>query len=85
MMYWGNGMSGWGYLMMGVSSLLFWALVVAAIVFAARYVGRTQSPIGSTTPEDVLAQRFARGEIDEDEYRRRLDTLRTHGRPVLKA
>jgi hypothetical protein len=29
-------------------------------------------------PEDVLAGRFARGEIDEDEYRRRITLLREH-------
>jgi uncharacterized membrane protein len=28
----------------------------------------------------VLAERFARGEIDADEYRQRLDTLRRAGR-----
>ncbi|MED7827284.1 SHOCT domain-containing protein [Streptomyces chiangmaiensis] len=27
-------------------------------------------------PERVLAERFARGEIDEEEYRRRLGVLR---------
>jgi putative membrane protein len=27
-------------------------------------------------PEQILAQRYARGEIDDDEYRRRLDVLR---------
>jgi uncharacterized membrane protein len=30
----------------------------------------------------VLAGRFARGEIDADEYRQRLDTLRQAGRPA---
>ena len=28
-------------------------------------------------PEQVLAERFARGEIEEDEYRRRRDALRS--------
>ncbi|WP_037972432.1 SHOCT domain-containing protein [Streptomyces sp. NRRL WC-3742] len=32
-------------------------------------------------PEQVLAERFARGEIDEEEYRRRLDVLRSAGGP----
>ena len=30
--------------------------------------------------EQVLAGRFARGEIDAEEYRQRLDTLRQAGR-----
>lgn len=29
-------------------------------------------------PEDLLAERFARGEIDEEEYQRRLAVLRDH-------
>jgi putative membrane protein len=32
-------------------------------------------------PEDVLAARFAKGEIDETEYSRRLSVLR-HGPPL---
>ncbi|MGZ4436470.1 MAG: SHOCT domain-containing protein [Nocardioides sp.] len=30
----------------------------------------------SSAAEDLLAERFARGELDEEEYRRRRDTLR---------
>nr|WP_076971309.1 SHOCT domain-containing protein [Streptomyces sparsogenes] len=33
---------------------------------------------GSRRAEDLLAERFARGEIDEDEYKRRLALLREH-------
>ncbi|GAA2759091.1 SHOCT domain-containing protein [Actinopolymorpha rutila] len=36
-------------------------------------------PPARPTPDDVLAERFARGEIDEDEYRRRLDVLHATG------
>ena len=32
-------------------------------------------PAEGRAPEQVLGERFARGEIDEDEYRRRLDVL----------
>jgi putative membrane protein len=34
-------------------------------------------------PEQLLAERFARGEIDEDEYRRRLGVLRETAGPRL--
>ncbi|MGW0230647.1 SHOCT domain-containing protein [Actinopolymorpha singaporensis] len=36
-------------------------------------------PATRPTPDDVLAERFARGEIDEDEYRHRLDVLHATG------
>jgi putative membrane protein len=83
MMHWANnGMSGEGYLLMAVSMVLFWGLVIAGIVLLVRYLGTTGSAASSRqqsgSPEAVLAERFARGEIDDEEYRRRLDTLRDH-------
>jgi putative membrane protein len=79
MMYWGNGMGGWGMALMTVSTLLFWGLVIAGIVALVRYTGRSAARGGSTadtaTPQRILAERFARGEIDEDEYTRRLAVL----------
>ncbi|MBO0787877.1 MAG: SHOCT domain-containing protein, partial [Actinobacteria bacterium] len=35
-------------------------------------------PGGTIPAETVLAERYARGEIDTDEYQRRLATLREH-------
>jgi putative membrane protein len=79
MMYWGNGMGGWGMVLMTVSSLLFWGLVIAGILALVRYAGRGAQPgapaIQGPTPQQVLAERFARGDIDEDEYTRRLHVL----------
>ena len=40
MMYWGNGMGGWGMALMTASTLLFWGLVIAGIVALVRYTGR---------------------------------------------
>jgi putative membrane protein len=75
MMYWGNGMSGWGMVLMSVSGLLFWGLIIAGIVWLVRSTGRGGQPGALATPTQVLADRFARGDIDEDEYTRRLHVL----------
>jgi putative membrane protein len=81
MMYWGNGMGGWGMTLMTVNSLLFWGLVVAAIIALVRYASRAAQPgapaIHGPAPQQLLAERFARGDIDEDEYIRRLQVLGT--------
>lgn len=73
------GMGGWGMLPMTVSRLLFWALVVAGLVVLVRYLGqgsRASGPVTvPVTPRQIRAERFARGEFDEDEYRRRLEML----------
>ncbi|MGY0536391.1 SHOCT domain-containing protein [Nocardioides sp. YJ-D4] len=81
MMYWyGSGMSGWGYALMTISMILFWGLVITtAVVVGRRLLSEDRPPSGPSgpgSPEDVLAMRLARGEIDEDEYERRMATLR---------
>ncbi|MET9394161.1 SHOCT domain-containing protein [Streptomyces sp. NPDC006624] len=62
---------------------LLWALVIGGgIVLLRRTVWRDrrggpwrQPPAGSDSPIAVLGRRFASGEIDEDEYWRRLSVL----------
>jgi len=78
MMYWGNGMGAWGYVLMALNMVVFWGLLIGGIALLVRYLrgGREQPPPSATTdPEHVLGERFARGEIDEDEYRNRLQVL----------
>ena len=87
MFWYHDHMNVWGYGLMAFSSLLFWALVVAGIVLLVRYLGRTTGqPLGGDRrqAERILAERFARGEIDEDEYRQRLETLRTTTDPAAR-
>ncbi|MET4144806.1 hypothetical protein [Arthrobacter sp. UYCo732] len=80
MMYWDGNMGGWGYALMVISFVLFWGAVIAAIVLLARAVGpgnRSHDPAsGAGYAENLLAERFARGEIDENEYTARLNILR---------
>ncbi|MGY1625226.1 SHOCT domain-containing protein [Geodermatophilus sp. SYSU D00965] len=76
-------MSGWGWVVTTLSGLVLLALVAALVARAVRPPGGTSSPPTSSPPpqtaEHLLADRFARGEIDETEYRRRLTTLRSAG------
>jgi putative membrane protein len=75
-MGWHGGMSGWGVALMTLSTALFWVLLAAGIVAVVRYTGRGgQDSTPRPTPRDVLDDRFARGEIEDDEYRRRLHVL----------
>ena len=88
MMYGGDGWmwGGWGWggwILMSLVMVVFWALVITAIVLAIRYLTggsdpNQVSPSSARAAEDVLAERFARGEIDDDEYRQRMTTLREH-------
>ena len=76
MMYWNNG-SGWvGWLMMMmVFMVAFWGLIAWVVVTLVR--GQSGTRHQQRSAEDILAERFARGEIDQDEYAKRLDALRS--------
>ncbi len=81
-MMWGwNGWSWWGWLLMMFSMVAFWGLLIWGIVALFRRPGdgRYERP-ERPDPERILAERFAAGEIDEEEYHRRLETLRSSGR-----
>ena len=87
MMFWtDHDVTGWGWAAMTFSMLVFWGLLIAITVVLVRTTGRSsEHRVGARpAPEDLLAERLARGEIDEDEYRRRLTTLRdsNHRNPV---
>jgi len=80
-MYWHDGtMGGWDWFAMSVGTLLFWALILTAVVLFVRAFNGTSRTTDAPPPpaaEQLLAERFARGEIDDDEYHRRLNVL--HG------
>jgi putative membrane protein len=74
-MMWNSGW-GWGaWLTMTIVMVGFWGLVAWVIVSVTRGSSGTQSAARSA--EDILAERFARGEIDEDEFTQRRDALRS--------
>ncbi|WP_432003881.1 SHOCT domain-containing protein [Streptomyces sioyaensis] len=89
-MMWFDGGWGWGggWFMMALLMVVFWGLVIVAVITVVHYVraaprdgrpapsGQRAWDQGQGHAEDLLAERFARGEIDEDEYKRRLTLLR---------
>lgn len=76
---WNGGWGGW--ILTAVVLVVFFALLITAVVVAVRYLGGGGGHRGSAQArgaEDVLAERFARGEIDDEEYRKRVTLLREH-------
>ena len=65
---------------------IFWLLVIGLIVFFVtrrrRAYWHANGPYGhwaaSSNAESTLAERFAQGDIDEVEYRKRLEVLRVN-------
>lgn len=74
--YW-SPMSGWGHMMFsGLMMLAFWVLIIVLIVLLVRWLigpqagDRAEAPPRSSALQ-ILEERFARGEIDKEEFEER--------------
>lgn len=78
MWYWGGGVHWWGWLLMALGMVAFWALIIWAVWYLVS--STTRRPVdhqqGGGDGKRILDERLARGEIDVDEYRRLLAALR---------
>ncbi|SHK75744.1 putative membrane protein [Pseudonocardia thermophila] len=84
MVWWhGPAMGGWGWALMVLAGVLLFAPVAAGLIVVARGAGGTREqdvePGAADAPEEILARRFACGDIDADEYRERLAVLQAAG------
>ena len=78
--HWGVGMGGWGWLFL---ALLIIGIVVLVVVLVRVLAGGTDSrpaTPGDGRPDrgrarEILAERYARGEISTEEYQERLRVL----------
>jgi len=76
-------MMNWGYGMgMGFGMLLWWAIIIGGLVLA--FYGLTSLVKGKPSkkeitknaePLDILKERFAKGEINEEEYEQKKQIL----------
>lgn len=78
---WGSWGAG-GWLAMSLMMLLFWGLLALLAIWLVRTLRDRPPRAGGDEPrspiaraDEVLAERFARGEIDADEYTRRRQVL----------
>lgn len=71
----GEHMFGFG----GIFMWLFWILIIVAIVWAVRAATASggDSPARQKTALDILKERYAKGEIDQEEFERKRKDLDT--------
>jgi putative membrane protein len=61
--------------------IVFWGLIITALVLGIRWLiradrrGQLPPPPATPDPLEVLRHRYAKGEVDEEEYERRRKTL----------
>lgn len=76
-------MMGWadGYGWMGpgwIFMILFWALFIAGVVALVRWIGARKNGGGTPwgrTPLEILQERYARGEIEREEFEKKRHDL----------
>jgi putative membrane protein len=81
MMHWNGDSSWWAWLAITLMMLTFWTVVGVAIWAVFRHLSPNSSAPSispTTTADEILRQRYARGELDDEELRHRLETLRGH-------
>lgn len=72
-------MDMWMGPMMGWAFMLIWALFLIALVVGVVWLVRTLTDRGGLSGSSalrILEERFARGEIDQDEFEQRRQALR---------
>jgi putative membrane protein len=77
-MMWGWGDAWGGWLVGALMMLLFWGGIVALVVFAFRgWGGERRDGRHEERPDarEILEERFAKGEISEDEFEQRRRVL----------
>jgi putative membrane protein len=71
MMHWGN-FSGMGFGDFGFSwifTVVFWALVILGVIYLIKYItGSDRKESQRETALDILKKRYARGEINKEEF-----------------
>jgi putative membrane protein len=78
-MMWNYGF-GWGFPFFPFVWILFWLLIV--FLFWGRWHrwDKHSHWQKEKSAEEILGERFAKGEIDEEEYSKRLTVLRKHAK-----
>lgn len=79
-MMWGDYGWGWGMGFGMISVVLFWVLVILGIVILVKWIAGSSSGPGqppAKTALDILKERYARGEIDKQEFEEKKRDLNT--------
>jgi len=72
----GYGHMMWGY--GGLFMLLSWGILIIGSVLLIRWFtqqGKPSAPHQQESPIDILKKRYARGEIDKDEFEEKKEAL----------
>ena len=67
-MWFMHDFGGWGMWFGGVMMFIFWVGLIALIVWGITRLMRRNGSTTTHTPLDIAKQRYARGEINKEEF-----------------
>jgi len=73
-----NGMGGFGWGFGGPLMILVWVLLIVGIIALVKWLvtgTRGAPPAAGRSALEILQERYARGEIDREEYRQKREDL----------
>jgi putative membrane protein len=75
--FYGNGWGNpWGGLLMGLPMIVIWVAIIIGIIYFIKSVSRNGGGFNrSKTPLEILKERYAKGEINDDDYERMKNKL----------
>lgn len=77
---WNYGFGYWGFPFFPFFWLVIWIIVIMYIFGGKRRWTKHHDAHSNKSAEEILAERFANGEIDEEEYDHRLEVLKKHNK-----
>ena len=72
-----NGFGAWGMGLGPIYMVLFWAVIIAGVVALVRWQAGAQPGPRDGTALEIVRERYARGEIDREEYEQKVRDLRS--------
>ncbi|MEN6521876.1 MAG: SHOCT domain-containing protein [Armatimonadota bacterium] len=77
----------WGVWLMWIFMILFWSLIIVAIVLLIRwlasrpFIGAQPGGLGRESAIEILKKRYAQGEITREQFQEMLRDLEEHPEP----
>ncbi len=69
-LHWGMGYFGWPFM------ALFWGLVIVGIVACIKWLSTSSNHTNNENPLDILKKRYARGELNKEEFEHKKHELK---------
>ena len=79
-MHWWGFEPGMGFGFGWIYMVIFWVLMIIGIIYLVKSItgGSSAGKDTKETAEDLLKKRFARGELNKDEFAEAMEVLRKH-------